>query len=376
MEQEGKTQKHLFLQRTVQKPRIAEVKRIVAYILNHYTNNEWSPKQYEKQGLIALSWQENGGAKQIQLRFDGVVEHIQGDRTFDASRFGLPLPKNNWLDSGVAVAKPDAPICASDGSRYAPFVVPLQFGPSFPVKPCIDREGVAFSSFQSIIQANIMRLHKTLIDNCAMAIDLDGLSWFHALRMLLNECVSIVDITLHQLYFKAEYGPRPAGWTFDPGKLGPRQGGRITDELNWVNKITGKPLDDARDEVTSFVKLKDIINHFNHFDPPCVAFTMADVAGWLNLVSDVGRLIWKMRVRMKAPLNKGIVEMITLPVVEFLARDPSGLRLPQESEVGYMSSTWPSASGLSADSDVEKYENQTYDVQEGRSDKIIIRVLS
>ena len=50
--------------------------------------------------------------------------------------------------------------------------------------------------------------------------------------------------------------------------------------------------------------------------------------------------------------------------------------LGDQSEVGYTSSTWPSASGLSADSDVEKYENQTYDVQEGRSDKIIIRVLS
>src|SRR5208283_4655980 len=96
------------------------------------------------------------------------------------------------------------------------------------------------------------------IDNCAMVIDLDGLSWFHALRMLLNECVSIVDITLHQLYFKAEYGPSPVGWTFDSDRLGPRHGVRLKDKLQWINKITGKPLDDARDEVASFVILKDI----------------------------------------------------------------------------------------------------------------------
>ena len=82
--------------------------------------------------------------------------------------------------------------------------------------------------------AYIVRLHKTLIDNCAMAIDLDGMSWFHDLRMLLNECVSIVDITLHQLYFKAEYGPRPAGWTFDPDKLGLRHGVRLTEKLKWI----------------------------------------------------------------------------------------------------------------------------------------------
>ena len=100
-----------------------------------------------------------------------------------------------------------------------------------------------------------------------MAFDLDKLSWFHGLRMLLNECVTIVDITLHQLYFKAEYGPRPAGWAFDPDKLVQRQGRRLTDKLNWLAKITGKPLDDARDEVASFVTLKDIRNHFSHFDP-------------------------------------------------------------------------------------------------------------
>ena len=54
---------------------------------------------------------------------------------------------------------------------------------------------------------------------------------FTHLRMLLNECVSIVDITLHQLYFKAEYGPKPAGWTFDPDRLGRRHGVRLKDKL-------------------------------------------------------------------------------------------------------------------------------------------------
>jgi len=124
------------------------------------------------------------------------------------------------------------------------------------------------------------------------------------------------------------------------------------------------------------VKLKDIRNHLSHFDPPCVAFTMADVAGWLNLVSDVGRFIWKMRMRMEAPLSKGIVEMITLPLVKFMPQDPSDLRLPQESDVGYISSTWPRAAISTVARDLAKYENQTYDVQAGRSDKIIARILS
>ena len=87
MEHEGKTEEHRFLQRTKQEPKIAEVKRIAAYILNHYTNNEWSPKQYENKGLMILSWKEKEEAKQLPLRFDNIVAHIQGDRTFDSWPF-------------------------------------------------------------------------------------------------------------------------------------------------------------------------------------------------------------------------------------------------------------------------------------------------
>lgn len=376
MGQGGKTGEYRFIQRTAQEPKIGEVKLLAAYILNRYTGKDYRPKQWEKEGLLNWSWKEKEAKKEVVFRFTDVVSHIQEDRTFDAGRFNLPSPPNNWLDSGIGVAKPDAPICASDGSRYAPFVVPLQFGPNFPVKPCIDREGVAFSAFQGIIQENIVRLHRTLIDNCPMAFDLDGLSWFHHLRMLLNECVTVVDITLHQMYTKAENGPCPSGWRFDPLKLGLPHEVRLTDKLKWVFKITGKPLDDARDEVANFIILKDIRNHFSHFDPPCVAYTMEDIASWLNLVADVGRLLWKMRIRMGAPLSKGIVEMITLPVVEFVPQDPSAPRLPQRPDVGYSSSTWPSAAISAAAHDPEKCEDQTFDVQEARSDKIIVRILS
>ena len=376
MEKEGKAAEHRFIHRTEQVPDAGEVKRIAAYILNHYTGTDWSPKRYKKKGLMTLSWKEKEDEKQVLLRFDDLVTHIQKDRTFDASRFGLPSPPNNWLDSGVGIAKPDAPICASDGSRYAPFVVPLQFGPNFPVSPCIDREGVALSSFQGLIQANIVGLHQTLIDHCPTAFDLDGMSWFHVLRMLLSECVSIVDITLHQLYIKAEYGPKPVEWTFDPDRLGRRQGMRLKDKLTWVYRITGKRMDDARDQVASFVRLKDIRNHFSHFDPPCVAFTMEDVADWLNLISHVGRLLWKMRLRMGVPLSKGIVEMITLPLVEFVPQDRSAQRLPQGPDVGYRSSTWPSQAVLAVARDEEEHEERTYNIQQARSDKIIVRVLS
>jgi hypothetical protein len=342
MAENGKTDEHRFIQRTGAKPKIAEVKKIAAYILDHYTGIQRSPSQYIKAARVPVSWSEKDGQKEVVVSFEDIVSHIQRDRTFDAALFGLGLPPNYWLDSSVAVGKPDGPVPSVDGKMYLKFAPDAGFGPSFPVEPCIDREGVAFSSFQNQLQSNITKLHAALIDSCSIAPQLGRMmEWFNDLRMLLNECATIVDITLHQTYFKAEYGPRPAGWTFDPEKLGRRQGVRLRDKLQWIGKITGKPLDDARDEVASFIVLKDIRNHWNHFDPPGVAYTMEDVVGWLNRVPDIGRLLWKIRAKMKVPLSKGIVEIITLPTVMFVPRDPAATRLAQGDDVGYRSSIWP-----------------------------------
>ena len=283
-----------------------------------------------------------GARKDVVVSFDDIVGHIQGNRTFDAALFDLPLSRNNWMNSSIAIAKPDGPIPSDDGQMYLKFALHYGFGPSFPLEPCVDREGVAVSSFQNQLQFNITKFHGRLIDNCSIAVQLERMmGWFNDLRMLLNDCVTIVDITLHQLYFKAEYGPKPTGWTFDHQKLGPRHGVRLRDKLRWIGKITGRPLDNASDEVASFVVLKDTRNHWSHFDPPWLAYTMEDVVGWLNRVPGIGRLLWKIRAKLGVPLSKGIVEMITLPLVKFLLRDPTAPRLVQGNDVGYRSSTWP-----------------------------------
>jgi len=72
-------------------------------------------------------------------------------------------------------------------------------------------------------------------------------------------------------------------------------------------------LDDAQDESASLTVIKDVRNHWNHFDPRCHAFSIEDVVEWLNKVSDIGRLQWKIRRKMGAFLSRGIVERITLP---------------------------------------------------------------
>ena len=130
------------------------------------------------------------------------------------------------------------------------------------------------------------------------------------MRMLLNECISLVDITLHQLYFAAEYKLR-SNWQFNPNKLGQRHGIRISDKFHWVGLITGKPLNDARDEIDSFNVLRGIRNHFNHFDPPCVAISIDDAADWLNRVPKIGYLIWKIREKLDAQLTPELIEIMS-----------------------------------------------------------------
>ena len=145
--------------------------------------------------------------------------------------------------------------------------------------------------------------------------------------------------TLHQLYFAAQYQPR-ANWRFDPDKLGRRHGIRISDKLHWIGSITGRPLDDARDEVDSFNVLRGIRNHFNHFDPPCVVISIDDAADWLNRVPTIGHLLWKIRAKLEAHLTPELVEIMLLPIVKVNPKISQLARPKQGIDAGYRSSTW------------------------------------
>lgn len=94
-------------------------------------------------------------------------------------------------------------------------------------------------------------------------------------------------------------------------------------------------------EVQDLMILKRIRNHWNNFDPPCVAFTIEDVVGWLNRVPAIGRLLWRIGEKIGASLSKDIVEIIALPMLEFLPRDIAARRLPQRNDPDYRISTWP-----------------------------------
>ncbi len=331
---------HQFIQFSDALPCMPEVNKIVKYILNKYLNQYLSIKQYKKQGKIRFPWRDNkGNTQESAFRFTELTSHVQTDRTFDWSKFNLPPLLSEWLDANIGITKPDAPIPNVSQTNYLIFELNLPFGNKFPLKPSIDREGVAFSTFQLPIQRNIVRLYKKLVSESQLATDLNGI-WLNDFRMLINDCVSIVDITLHQLYFMAQYRGGEKGWTFTPDKLGSRYGQRLTEKLAWIHHITGQSLDHARDEVANFVVIKDLRNHLSHFDPPCLAYTMEDLVGWLNRVQGIGKLLWKIREKLDTLLSSTIVEILTLPRVVFVPIQPDDPRVPQSASVGYRSSTW------------------------------------
>jgi len=332
---------HKFLKRKRAKPRIGEVNELVAAILNHYTQQDFTVSKYIKMGTFELRLKGTSRTSIGRFRFETLAQHIQEDRSFQYEKFGLPPLYSHWLDA-EPIFSLNAPIKATDVEGPLKFLV-VPYGDSFPVKPCLDREGVAFGNFQTPVQQNIVRMYNKIIDESHLALEIDSPVWFHDLRMLINDCVTIVDITLHQLICKAEYDPKP-DWKFESKWVKNRRRMGLMAKFQWIEQITGQKFDneesdDTQKGETYFEFLKSIRNHFNHFYPPCIVFTLEETCEWLNRIPDIGRLLWRMREKMGEPVSKGIVEMITLPLVEFVPRDPTAPRLPQSDEVGYKTST-------------------------------------
>jgi hypothetical protein len=328
--------RHNFLEYDSKKPLIQKASGIAAYILNLYTGNKLSVTKYRNIGKLSMSHKTT--LEKCQVRFDDILKHIIETRSFNAETFNFPPIHCGWLD--LLEIEHDAPRM-KDESGTVRFQLQMPFQ-NFPLVPTLDCEGMIFGSFQSPIQRNILRLHRVLIEESHSFTGVRKLEWVNDMRMLLNDCISLVDVTLHQLYFAAQYGLK-MHWRFDQEKLGQRHGVRISEKFRWVGLITGRPLDNARDEVDSFNVLRGIRNHLNHFDPPCVVISIDDAADWLNRVPRIGDLIWKIREKLEAQLTQELVEIMLLPIVKVNPKFSNNPRAKQAEDAGYRSSTWDTA---------------------------------
>jgi hypothetical protein len=142
---------------------------------------------------------------------------------------------------------------ANNGKHSLTFCAAPNLGPQFPLVPTLDREGVAYTSFQTTVVKRIAALRAQLVaDSDAPECE----EWFQLFRNLVSESVALIENTLHQVYFKAEYDRLP-GWRFDRAALGERHGRRVIDKLHWIFQITGKELD-AREEMKAFNQIRTL----------------------------------------------------------------------------------------------------------------------
>jgi len=184
------------------------------------------------------------------------------------------------------------------------------------------------------LQNEVVKSWHYLIDYCEGSL-VEESAWLSTLVTYLNSCISLVEITLNQLYYKAKYDSQNMNWIFDEERLGTTIYKRMSDKFKWIGRITNKPLDNAELEIKNFKKLKALRNHLNHFDPPAFAYTIEDIADWLSAVSDIGKLLIKVRMKLHVDLSDRLVEMALLPKVNFVPKDPNIHRFRQGSDVGY-----------------------------------------
>lgn len=346
----------------VEDERVADIhatRELAKILLDQYGNQSLSLKKWRKVSPFRINWTDTTSkppkARQSSLlRFDWFVDHIAKRRGLDHEALGLCSPEQsrwNWMDAHLTWWGHYAP-CNQEPTSL-PVQLQLALGPEFPVIPAIDREGFAISSPQLHLQQGLLRARLRVIQESSALVPqkidrergqqaqfiMGGTPPLAALMEFVSLYVSIVDITLMQAYYAGFYAPERTGLSFNKEIMGPATGRRISDKLKWVRALSGKDLH-ASVELDAFTQMKSVRNHLTHFDPPCFAASIDDVAGWLSKTSDVAWLLIKIRMCLGVPISGPLVQMAMAPPVVAVARDPAHQRHVQSADTGYLSSTW------------------------------------
>lgn len=314
-------------------------------IIEHFLKQQQTRKQWTRDERVYVISQEdhNGNVRRSQpINYRIIARFIREHGYFDPAAFDLMPMECRWMDFSL-----DMSFNAQFKDPHNDDIVKLvdgtaqeHYGPNYPIKPTLDREGRSFSTLLPLLLRRIIRLRNQLIASSQMALLPE---WFLDLRTLITDSVSVLEITLNQLYIKAQYDPLP-GWEFDVEKLKGRNARRFKDKLGWVYQISGNHLE-AELHLAACDELREVRNHLSHFDPPSLTVTIEEMTKWLNYIIDVGYLIIKIRRAIGAELSYDLVnfilqrEAIFVPGSDFNGRIP----LPEDGSAGYRSTTWKAA---------------------------------
>ena len=310
-------------------------------IINYFFENYQSRNNWKKdKKLYTVGWKDkkNKSKKSIPLNYRMISEHIRENTFFNPDFFNLPELECYWLDNSVNISIDFHKFDSDKGS--AAFIEDgtpkRQFGIDYPIVPRIDREGHIFSTFQPQLMSRIIKSRNELIENSNKALQQN---WILDLRSLINDTISLLEITLNQIYIKAQYSPLQ-NWIFNKEKLGEKHGRRLNDKLKWVRQISGNNLD-IEMEIDSLNSLRELRNHFNHFDPPSLVVTLEEATKWLNQIIDVGVILYKIRKTMNIKISTQLINLLLQRIALFNPEPSFRKRIPLTSKInGYHSSTW------------------------------------
>jgi hypothetical protein len=324
------------------KPRVGVNTEIAFRITEHYFGKKQTRKKWKRdKNQYHINWIDGNKKKQSSkpINYLIIAQYLRDKGYFDCKEFNLSPLECFWLDTSldVAVNWHTFDHTAPNGMSIFDGFTKQQFGEKYPIEPKLNREGRSFTTLQPQLINRIRKLRDRLIKNSNVIVDDD---WFFDLRSLISDTISLVEITLTQFYIKAEYDPMP-NWTFDKESLGERHGRRFEDKLNWIYKITGNHIS-AELFMPSFTKLRELRNHFMHFDPPSLVLTIEEATIWLNHIIDTGFLLIRMRDAMDVNSSLALLNFVLQRDAVFNPEPHFAKRLPiGTGKADYESSNWP-----------------------------------
>jgi hypothetical protein len=324
------------------KARIGAVSEMSLLITNQiFKERPLSIKKWKEfKGYHKVGWNDPNNQPQESRPVNYLIisEFIRANNYFSYDHFNLPHIECFWLDHSTDIS---ANMHLHDdtvpnGLGIQDSTSQQQYGKNYPIKPRLIREGQSFTTLQPQLLDRIISLRKLLIEKSNLALEV---SWFFDFRSLVNDAISLLDITLNQIYIKAEYDPLPH-WKFDLEKLGSKVNRRFEDKLRWIYQISGRNLN-AESQMTNVNCLRKLRNHLMHFDPPSLVFTVEEATTWLNQLIDVGYLLIKMRQAIGVEVSLPLIHLILQREALFNPLLHSAARLPINRIDGdYASSIW------------------------------------
>ncbi len=282
-------------------------------ILNYYTKYNFDSKKkwLKKKEFQLIIKSDEKTSKSEKIGFNIIHTHLKSSRMFIPEKFGLPMMWCDWMDYSLNF---NMDFNSIDFNAISFIELDLEnvFGKTNTNKWTLTEPTIFIPTFFNALAMHIIRKRDYLVVNSSKVLNQE---WLLELRSFISDTISILDITLNRIHYKAEYD-KPDSWTFDNVKLGDRNG-RLMDKLKWIKQITNSGLPDISTEKKALKRLKELRNHLTHFDPPFIQIKLSEMEVILNDTIEVFKLVYKIRKTIGIEISPFLINLLLLDKVGY-----------------------------------------------------------